>query len=255
MSAYETCPCGGAVLDRDGNCRPCLGDVLGLCGICGSVLDGEGECRNKCKWNLFETDDLDDPKDYLSKLFDRMIPAAFLNLDDYFGEVQEILNLGDDDEGSFTKLQICIVSLALYLTYRGIVEQFWNCFEFDTTGKSNAVGDEAEIIFDSFVSKHRRTKLLPTYVDGNYFKRWRRRYDDIIDENALWGFQVATLSAFVQQATFSYEKEPFVRASEDSLIDAGEFFYEIFHGGIRRFVGSNVLAGHPNVLTKIKEWL
>jgi predicted RNA-binding Zn-ribbon protein involved in translation (DUF1610 family) len=46
----EDCPACGAILERDGRCRACWGDVMGLCDVCDSILEhGElAEDKNYC---------------------------------------------------------------------------------------------------------------------------------------------------------------------------------------------------------------
>ena len=40
----ETCPACGTLLERDGRCCACWGDVMGLCDICGGLLDDGYVC-------------------------------------------------------------------------------------------------------------------------------------------------------------------------------------------------------------------
>ena len=40
----EPCPCGGTILEPDGRCRACWGDVMGLCDTCNGILEDDPLC-------------------------------------------------------------------------------------------------------------------------------------------------------------------------------------------------------------------
>ena len=40
----EPCPACGTLLDMDGRCRSCWGDIFGLCDVCNKILDEDFEC-------------------------------------------------------------------------------------------------------------------------------------------------------------------------------------------------------------------
>ena len=101
--------------------------------------------------------------------------------------------------------------------------------------------DKAAALFDAIVESHRVAAHLPSYVTGEYFPKWRRRYYEQVEQQRSIGIKRATLHMFLAQCTFTYDAEPSVAASQDALLAQGEAIYDNYVIALRNLIGQGVL--------------
>jgi hypothetical protein len=150
----------------------------------------------------------------------------------------------------FEKLQTSTICMALYLSYRGALESFLT--EHNNKFKSTELMESYMVdvyeLFESIVYAEKKSIVLPTYVDDEYFYRWRRRYESSVLEEKD-AFKVAVLTAYLSQVTFEYEEEPKVNMSAPELAFLGGAIYDEYVVAFRDYLGEQVLSLDKKVLS------
>ena len=81
---------------------------------------------------------------------------------------------------------------------------------------------------------------MPSYVDDTYLIMWRRRYEArVLEETSP--LKLSIIYTFMMQATFEYETQPKVNASQIDLSFYAENIYDNYVIGLRNHLGEGIL--------------
>ena len=151
----------------------------------------------------------------------------------------DILKLSVNDASSLGKARVSAICMILSLCYRAATEAF---FEIYGKGDGSPGQEDAMAkLFESIVEARRGRSDLPAYVDATYFPRWHKRYQGSVKDKGSQSLKYAALTTFSQQATFQYEDEPRIDASEDLILFLGDEIYNNYASGLRDLLGPSVL--------------
>lgn len=182
------------------------------------------------------------PHESLYKTYSIIIPHPFTEKQLGGRYAAQLLKLPSDDCVSLEKVRASAISMVLCLLCRGTTEAFVSQYgnEFESSSGLNKVMIKGVKLFDSIVESERNKADMPSYVDSNYFFRWRGRYEEgmLNDSRSIKG---AVLSSFLKQATFQYGDEPAVSANESLIMFYADDVYDNYVISLRDLLGVNVL--------------
>ena len=182
------------------------------------------------------------PDDYLLDNFITTITYPFY--DDRLLDDKSVGNLVSllTDEREKEKLRVSAISMVMYITYRGVMEaymkKFKDYFKDDRAQINHMIS--ATKLFDEIVLKTKKEANMPSYVDDTYLIMWRRRYEArVLEETSP--LKLSIIYTFMMQATFEYETQPKVNASQIDLSFYAENIYDNYVIGLRNHLGEGIL--------------
>ena len=183
------------------------------------------------------------PQEFLLSSFQTVVPHPFRETRWTSVLTAERLCLTPDDAASLAKFRVCVISMVLALSLRGISEAFMRDYQDGFQSASGLISTltKAATLFDALVTQEQDTAQWPAYAVGNYFLKWRCRYNEEILAPSAKPLRPTVLLAFLRQATFAYQLEDRVDATDVAILAQGEDVYDNYVIGLRNFLGNEVL--------------
>ena len=181
---------------------------------------------------------------FFRSAFEETIPHSFQESRLWSQQAAERLGIAPDDEASLNKFRVSAISLVLFVTLRGIHEAFLRNFQhgFRSREGLQSVLIKSAVLFHALVSDEvKKAQQLPAYADAHYFSRWWLRYDEKALAPNAQPLRPSTLTMFLMQATFTYEIEPRIEATDTAILAQAEEVYDNYVIGLRNHFGTEIL--------------
>ncbi len=183
------------------------------------------------------------PEEFLRKMFSITIFAPFVDSRIAGERAAKLLGLSIEDEQSIDKARASAFCMILTLSFRGIMETFIEAYSKDIHNQDsmNQIGIKAALLFDALVEAERSKVAFPAYIDESYFTMWRQRYEESCLDTDAPSLKFAIMTTCYQQATYSYDQEPAVVASEQGIMRFVEKTYDNYVISLRKLLWHGIL--------------
>jgi hypothetical protein len=199
--------------------------------------------REKVQWRDRDIKSSVDKKpiDFALEVFANILPFPFQDSNLHSRELSERLEL--KDEASAAKFQVVCISIVLFLIKRATREALVVKFgsNYRTLEDFNQVALEADSIANSIIEQQLKRCDFPSYVDLQYFLRWDRRYHEAAADASTTNLGQPTLSCALRHATFTYEDEHAVAASDALMLVELSRIYDAYVNELRNMLGEQCL--------------
>lgn len=201
------------------------------------------DIRDKVQWRDRQWKPAEEkgPIDFAQEVLANILPFPFQDQHLNNRELGERLEL--QDSASAAKFQVVCMCFTLFLIKRSLREALVMKFgsAFKDVLDFNKLALDADDLADSMIAQQLKRSDLPSYFDLEYFERWDRRYHEAARDSATRNLRQPTLNTALLQATFSYESEDAVDASDALMLVEFSRIYDAYVQELRNMLGDECL--------------